>query len=197
MTGRGTTLLWGGTGAGLLLAAGLLVYPAYREVASIARRMESLRAKVESLGGRTAEVERLTRALDEANARIAGELRQVPGEPDVAAIFRRLSLPVDGMAVRDQTFSAGAETEAVPGAELPTKAIPVTVDMLASFEAIFHLLQAAESMERLVRVSTVKVSVDREAAEAAANEGFLAATIELDAVFEQEPAPAGEVEAAP
>jgi Tfp pilus assembly protein PilO len=182
---RRTWLLWGGTIAGLLLAAAVAVYPGYRVAHQAQGRMESLREMVQSLPGRITEVDRLSHELEEIRATIRTELRQVPADPDIASLFQALSLPVDGVAVRDRTFAAGAPVEALPAERSPTLVVPVTVEMEASFDSIFALLRAAETATQLVRVTSVKVT--NPLSKEGEGTGFLSAAIGLDAVYEAAP----------
>jgi hypothetical protein len=87
---------------------------------------------------------------------------------------------VDGANVRDQMFDAGDPKDAVYGSELSTQVTPLTIDMEARFDAVFALLRTAESMDRLLRISTVQVVCNRVDED---DEPFTKATVVLEAVY--------------
>ena len=97
--------------------------------------------------------------------------------------MRKLSFNVDDFSVRDQTLTAGAEGEAVQGVPTSEKALPLTVQMQANFDSIFALIRIAESMDRLVRVTSIHVHSEEED-EMAAMRGLLNATIVLEAIYD-------------
>jgi hypothetical protein len=100
----------------------------------------------------------------------------------VASLMRELSLPVDGSTVRDQTVEAGSPNEALPGRAGAAKAVPVTVEMEARFDAIFAMLRAAELSERLVRVTSVHLACDREV-DHTSDEPLITASVGMDAIY--------------
>jgi len=97
--------------------------------------------------------------------------------------MRRLSMPVDGVYVYDQTFTAGDPREAVPGGDLSIMVQPLTVDMDARFDSIFALMGQAESMDRLMRISSVSIAIDRTNKE----NTIATASIVLESVFDPPP----------
>jgi Tfp pilus assembly protein PilO len=167
----------------------LLVWPNMRETRRINDRIGELEKKIHDLTGPTQRVERLAEQVGAARRRIESDFKEIPTSPDMAGLIRKLSLPVDGLNVRDQTFTAGNATNAMLGEEYTSQAMPLSVDMKGSFQSIFELLQAAESMDRLVRITSVRVSTNREQQQDP-DEPVLSATMSLDAIFE--PAGLGE-----
>ena len=159
----------------------LLVWPAYRDAASIDRRVHDLRRKGENYDAQAREIARLTTELDELHEVIKEDLKRIPESSDIAGLMRVLSLPVDDVHVRDQTFTAGTVKEAVAGTELPTRVQPLTIEMHARFDAIFALIRSAESMDRLLRISAVNITCDRRRDE---DQPFATASIVLEAVFD-------------
>lgn len=145
----------------LLLGGALLVWPNYREAHAIQQEVLELRGKIFGLAGQTGKVEQLADELEVVRRRVGEELKLVPEAADVAGLMRRLSLPVDGRTVLDQTFTAGNPCDAVPGEDLNERALPLTVDMEATFDSVFALICAAERMDRLVRISSVRVAAER------------------------------------
>ncbi len=166
-----------------IMVVGILVFawPWYRERHEISLRLHSLQSKVSSLTDRTAELERLAREVEDARKVIA-TLRTIPDSPDIASLMRELSIPVDGWSVLDQTFASSTATDAVPDADLSTQAMPVTVEMEASFDSLFSLVNSAESMNRLVRVASVRITSEETEDRSVAP--MLHATVGLEAIFE-------------
>ena len=97
-----------------------------------------------------------------------------------------MTLPVDNVTIRDQTFTAGQPKEAVPGAYFPVKTLPLTVDMVSRFDAVFALIRAAEAQDHLVRVSSVNIASSGDDEQ---EQPLVTASIRLDAVFELAQAP--------
>lgn len=167
----------------LVVSAGgmLLAWPVYREAARLNGQAAALRAKGENYEAQAQRIVNLTAQLEAATRRVDTEFKVVPATPDVAGLMRVLSLPVDGKTVLDQQFMAGEEREAVPGAQLDTLVAPLTIEMEARFDAVFALLRAAESMERLLRIASINLTAERDEDP---DRPFARATIVLEAVYE-------------
>ncbi len=135
----------------------MLVWPVYRKAAIVDRRSSELLAKCKNYSDQADEIVRLRTDLDAAREYVQRELKAVPESPDVAGLMRVLSLPVDGVNIRDQTFTAGQPKRASADPDITTLAMPLTVDMEARFEAVFSLMQAVESMHHLLRIASVKM----------------------------------------
>jgi hypothetical protein len=159
----------------------VLVWPAYRDAAWIGGQVEDLHKRGENYDVQAQIIARLTAELDESTKRVHTGLKAIPESADIAGLMQVLSLPVDGFNVRDQTFTAGEPVEAAPGAGLPTMVQPLTVEMDARFGAVFSLLRAAESMDRLLRIASVKVVCDRRREE---EQPYARATVVIEAVYE-------------
>ena len=159
----------------------LLAWPAYREAAVLDRQTQELRAKGERYDLQAEEITRLSADLDEARRHVDTRLKLIPETPDIAGLMRVLSLAVDGSSVRDQMFDAGDPKDAVPGSDLSAQVTPLTVELEARFDAVFALLRAAESMDRLLRVASLRVVCDRRDD---GDEGFTKATVVLEAVYD-------------
>ncbi len=157
----------------------LLVWPSYREAARHNRRTVLLHQKGENYDAQARRIATLTKQVDQITRRIDTELKMIPETPDIADLMRRLSMPVDGVHVYDQTFTAGDLKEAVPGGDLPVRVQPLTVEMDARFDSIFALMRLAESMDRLLRVSSISIAVDRRDPE----DIVASASIVLESVF--------------
>jgi Tfp pilus assembly protein PilO len=166
----------------VLLGGVLLVWPNYRETRRIRQETIELEEKVSDLAGHTGTVERLADELEAARARVDRELKLIPNTPDIAGLMRKLSLPVDGSTVLDQTFTAGNACDAVLGESYSERSMPLTVDMQARFDSVFALICAAERMDRLVRVSSVRLAAERSAA--ASQMPMLTASVGLEVIYD-------------
>lgn len=176
-------IMLGALGLFALVVVGwlLLVWPAYREAGAVHERVAELRRKSEGAVGQAREIDRLTAELEAVSKRIESEFKVIPDSPNIAGLMRALSLPVDGVTIKDQTFTAGQPKDTAAGAGFPFQALPLTVEMVARFDAVFALLRAAESQEHLVRVSSVNMSASRDDAQAVP---LVTASVRLEAVFE-------------
>jgi Tfp pilus assembly protein PilO len=165
-------------------AALLFIGPNYREASRDADRIEELTLKNTVMDEKTRQVEQLARELSEARRIVDEDLKIIPEAPDAASLIRALSLPVDDSSVKSQTFTTGGPVEAVPGAtEGPVAlALPLTVEIEARFDAVIAVVRAAERSRRLVRLSSLRLSCDRDRA-GDADEPMVTATIGLDAIY--------------
>jgi Tfp pilus assembly protein PilO len=170
------------------LALGLLIWPNYREAASLRHQAHDLQTKIDSLGDENVEVERLVEQVSAARKQVAANFKVIPESPDVAEMIRKLSLGVDGRTVMDQTFTAGTPDDALPAQKATMRYMPLKVDMRATFESIFALMRSAESMKRLVRIATVKVACKRDDKQSE-DRPMLEASVGLEVLFD---APAAE-----
>lgn len=176
-------LLLGTLGLSVLVVLGWLciVWPVHREVGDVNERVAELHRRFEASLGQIQEIDRLTVALREASNRVDSEFKRIPDSPNIAGLMRSLSLPVDNVTIRDQTFTAGQPKEAVPGADFPVQTLPLTVDMVARFDAVFALIRAAEAQDHLVRVSSVNIAASGDDDQ---EQPLVTASVRLDAVFE-------------
>ena len=163
----------------------LLVWPSYRELAQINRQTEVLRNKGENYQMQVRSIARLKTEVDQAADQVAFGLKLIPESPGVADLMRILSRPLDGVHVLDQTFRAGNVMEAVPGGDLPARVQPLTVEIEGRFDSIFDLIVVVESMERLVRIASLRVECDHRADNY--DWRVARASIVLEAVFEPSP----------
>lgn len=152
-----------GPGVVLAIGVGVAVWPTYRKAQELRTEVNTLEQKVHGLDGATSQVEKLAADLGNIQKQINGNLKFIPEQADIASIIRRLSLPVDGNTVLDQTFTTGASNPAIPGDDKATVELtPLTVDMEANFDSVFALIRAAESMDRLIRVSNIRLECNRD-----------------------------------
>jgi len=178
-----TILAVGGMIALFVLGVAFLVWPAYRQAHRINSQTQELIRKSDRLEDDTSVVKELAERLQQLRRRIEEDLKTVPNEPRVAEMMRRLSLPVDGVTVRDQTFAAGEPKPASQQADIPFKAIPLTVELDASFDAVFSLLRATEQSPQLVRTRSLHIERKSEKDDNTISKNWLRATISLEAVY--------------
>ena len=126
---------------------------------------------------------------------VAGE--PVPATPDGAAASNGGKVPPSGISATPSGISAtpsGTSATSRARANAPLRAVPVTVEMRASFERVMEVLARAEGDRRLVRPIHIEIQRPDEsaAARAAARGGaavapgdasLVEARLELDAVF--------------
>lgn len=169
----------------LAIGTGLLVWPALSETNATTERIADLDHKNRTLDERTEQIQQLKEQVADAEASAKHELKRIPDAPEVADLMRQLSMPVDGYLVADQTFTTNVSKEASSDASVTARAVPVTVDMEARFEAIQEVLRRAESSDRLVRVASVRISrhPDRSNLETD-DDAMLKASIMLEAIYE-------------
>lgn len=174
-------------GAGVTMAIGLtavlFIWPNYSSAASSLREVQDLQSKMELLEGQVRAIETLESEVQRVQQHIDTSMKLIPEAPDIASVIRKLSQEVDRVTVVDQTFTAGTPCEAlagqgsVPGSssakaaaasarsasaashETAMQAMPLTVDMVASFDSMFALIRNAESLNRLVRVTSVRAAL--------------------------------------
>jgi hypothetical protein len=203
-------------------AAGMLLWPAV--VASEERAAECgrLLSQVERHDAIAAERDAMRADLASARVAAARVLRTIPQGADQAHLMRMLAVgtgpdmgtqtivagePVPatpaGAAPNPTNTTANATTNATAGAtrvrtDAPLRAVPVIVEMRASFERVMEVLARAEGDRRLVR--PIHIEIQRPDAGATARAGarnaggaaagtddgaatLVEARLELDAVF--------------
>jgi hypothetical protein len=132
-----------------------------------------------------------------AHARGASDrvLRTIPRAAEQAHLMRMLALGT-GPDMGTQTIVAGDSVPATPDGKAGFRAVPVTVEMQASFARVMEVLARAEGDRRLVR--PIRIEIERPGAEGAqarrvASRGaqpvqvdgamLIEARLEFDAVF--------------
>jgi hypothetical protein len=164
----------------------LLVWPNYRRATTVRQQVSDLNSRIKSFGSQTEEKQRLEAQLKITQSRVNNDLKLIPESADLATLIRKLSQVVDRVRVIDQTFTAGTPGEAIIGSQSSMQAMPLTVDMQATFDSVFALLQNAESIDRLVRVNSVRVMCKRDEKNAVIDGDvpIVKATVGLEAIFD-------------
>lgn len=157
----------------------MLVWPVYRKAAIVDRRGSELLAKCKNYSDQADEIVRLRADLDATREYVQRELKAIPESPDIAGLMRVLSLPVDGVSIRDQTFTAGQPKLASADPDITTLAMPLTIDMEARFEVVFSLMQRVESMHRLLRIASVNMRCEHPDQDVP----FAKASVVLEAIY--------------
>lgn len=167
-----------GLAGATLLALGILAWPNYRKASAVRGEMAQLTKRIEGLQDEQYELAKLALDVQSRREVVEHELKFVPPTPDIAELIRRLSVPVDGRQVIDQTFAAGQPKPLEMVEDGSLRALPVTLDMIADFESVFQTLRDIESLERLVRVISVRLVRDDK------QESRVTAVVGIEAVYE-------------
>ena len=98
------------------------------------------------------EAERRSRMME------AEKVGSLPiGPPDLADVIRRLSLPIDGVRVEDQTFTARRSASAGIGAPEWWKSRPVHVELVADWSSIRGFLSLVDDLPNPVRTTSFRL----------------------------------------
>lgn len=182
----GTSLgLLGASVAAFGLVVGFLVVPALRRADERALECGRLYARIGKIESARLERDEIRERVESAQASSQSVLRQIPDATDQAALMSMLALET-GSSVLSQTVTAGEPVPATPRSKESLKAVPVTVEITATFDEVMGLLARAENDRRLVRA----IRVEMEKATRPDNRRdidwdspFVRATIELDAIY--------------
>ncbi len=167
------------------LGFGVLVWPPLRNAAQVTADIQELDHKNRTLEERTELVKQLSEELKTARAKAARTLKRVPNSPEIADLLHQLAVPVDGYLVYDRATSAGRVKEATTDGEVTARAVPVTVDLVARYQAVRDLIERIETSDRLVRVTSVRLRRDTERSNVETeDEAVLIASITLEAIFD-------------
>jgi Tfp pilus assembly protein PilO len=135
----------------------LFIVPNYRNGKEAALHSIELENRIEQLERRQVEVETMRQEFANLESQVQSECKIVPNSPDTAQIVKALSLEVDGQYVHDQSFTAGA-TSTKLNQQDGFLIQPLAVTLYADFDSIFSIIQNVESMNRLIRVSSLRIS---------------------------------------
>lgn len=144
-------------------------------------RLHARAAQLESARG---ELARARVELGRAQGSSRRVLRSVPRDPDQGSLMRMLAVGA-GPEVGTQTIVAGESVPATPAADGRYRAVPVTIDMQATFARVMEIVARAEETDRLVRPIRIEIAraLDGERGRPPSPDGFVEARIELDAVY--------------
>ncbi len=156
------------------------IVPNYKSAKLSANESTNLESRIQQLELRQAEVESMRSDYQNLIKQVETECKYVPSSPDMSQIVQALSLNVDGLKVLDQSFTSGTLSSKRIEGEFSVQ--PLAVTLLADFDSIFSVIQSVESMNRLVRISSIRVT--RKEAEADASTPALEAVIGLYAMYD-------------
>jgi Tfp pilus assembly protein PilO len=174
-------------GAAMVIALGVLLWTTGSKRNELNHQILTLEEKMRGLSGHTSELERLAVEVSGLRKFVDNDLKAIPASADVASLIGRLSLPVDGTIVVDQTFTRGSVGPAIAGDDGPLRVMPVTIDMEATFDSLFAVLRSAESMQRLIRIATLRMNFERDEKTEHIDVPRVRASMSLEAVFEAPP----------
>jgi Tfp pilus assembly protein PilO len=145
---------------GTLVLAVLVTFcfamPNYKTATTNVEESKRLEDRINKLERRQIEVQNLRDEYESLASQVENVYKKVPASPDTAQIVQALSLEVDGVHVLDQSFVAGS-TSNQPALEDSYSVQPLAITMEADFDSIFSVIKQAESMDRLIRVSSVRI----------------------------------------
>lgn len=169
-------------------AVGFLFMPALSESEARTAECGRLLAQVERSDSIAASRDALRAEVAAARADAARVLRTIPSGPDQAHLMRMLAVGADA-DMGTQTIVAGDALPATPADKAPFRAVPITIEMNATFERVMHVLARAEGDRRLVRPIHIEImrplegTRQRGANAAKFDARLVEARLELDAVF--------------
>ena len=156
------------------------IVPNYKSTDQASMESSNLEVRIQKLELRQAEVEKMRVDYQDIKRQVNCECKLVPSTPDMSKIVQALSLEVDGQRVLDQSFTAG-NTSMKPTNE-GFSVQPLAVTLHADFDSIFSIIKNVESMNRLVRVASIRMT--RKESEADASAPALEAAIGLHAMYD-------------
>ena len=181
LSDRGTVTTFIGVVLSLGIGFAFLVWPQYRSARATFAEIETLEYKIENSDAESESLEQLADKLQEVKTHFHDDLKEIPLEADMAGLMAGLTIPVDHKTLIDQQFTAGQPVVVNTVPDQTIEALPLKVEMLASFGTVYSLIETVESMNRLVRISSLQLERSEE------DDQLLVADIELQAIFEVDP----------
>ena len=164
-------------------AAGLLTWmftwPQWQDGSSKLAQVVELERKIVDLSGAKVTLDQATDRLRLAGERQHAECRTVPATADIAGLMQALSMAVDGRHVHDQTFTVADAPSELSGRY---ESLPLQLEVVGGFGEIWDVLEKAESIPRLVRVSGLDISTTVRGNDAPGTQP-LRAVLALDVVY--------------
>ncbi|MBI69142.1 MAG: hypothetical protein CMJ38_03845 [Phycisphaerae bacterium] len=164
----------------VVLFVTFFIFPNYQEANSANAEAQSLEESVEQLERRQAEVEELRNELIELEAYVQDECKFVPDSPDMSSIIKSLSLDIDGYKVVDQSFTAGVAPKQQSHDNFMMQ--PLAVTMQSDFSSIYNIINNVETMNRFVKISSLRIT--RSEKEASIEAPTLDAAIGIHAMYD-------------
>jgi len=134
-------------------------WPNYRTARTNVEEAGRLEDRISRLERRQVEVGQMRSTYKALEQRVQDRYKHVPTSPNTAQIVQVLSLDVDGIHVLDQSFVAGSTSKRTTySGEDMFSVQPLAITIEADFNSIFSVIRKAESMDRLIRVSSIRIS---------------------------------------
>jgi hypothetical protein len=133
------------------------IVPNYQNATFASAGAIELELRIEQLERRQVEVEKMHQDFVAIKNKIQSECKFVPTSPDTAQIVKALSLEVDGQYVLDQSFTTGTSSAKLQE-DGGFSVQPLAVTLHADFDSIFSVIENVESMNRLIRVSSLRIT---------------------------------------
>jgi hypothetical protein len=179
----GTThLVLSGVAAAITILVGTLclVVPVDRETRTVYHEIAMLERVVGHGPEHALVLEHLAAELTDARRRCDEWRRRLPTSPGIRGLTTRLTDFTDGREVRKRAVRrAGEAYPTLPGTAL---ALPLAVDLEASFDDVFAVLREAERAHEPVRVRRLRVT--SRGPGAPGEPPMLAASLDLEIVFD-------------
>jgi hypothetical protein len=148
-----------GLAAATALATWFGVRPLHLRASELERDVVSLQDRIAVAAVPEARLESVRQERDRRRGmlRHEGFDRMPEGNPDLAGVIRRLSLPIDRIRVLDQTFTAGRSGSAANAAPSGWSATPIRVELVGDWSAVRELLAVVDGLEVPVRTTTIRL----------------------------------------
>lgn len=167
----------------VLCITAFFTWPNYARAGQLSDQAAELDRKIGHLHDVEEDLQRGETMLAELQSVQASACRHIPDRPEVASLMNRLSMGVDGQTVLDQTFTVRGRGTLTEGARF--EVLPLVVELETTFENVYDIVHRVEGLDRLVRVTSIRMS-SRDA-QFEQMTPTLHAAIGLDVVYEHVP----------
>ena len=173
-------------GTAAVLVTALFVVPNYVRALDMQDEAQRLEAVADENISQRNNLQLLERSVDSLRQECARRCRPLAEGTEHDRLLTAITRPTDGTVVREQSIRTGqllaAEGISVSG---PVMRREVAMDMTASFESVFGVLDAAEGVDQLVTPRVVEIVVLHGPIEqASAGNQAVRATMTFDEWFE-------------
>ena len=164
----------------IVLVTACFTWPNYSKASELAAKADALDLKIGRLEDAEQDVEHRKASLQRLQSEHDAICLHVPDRPDVANLMNHLSMGVDGVAVLDQTFTVRGTPDSIGGDRF--EVLPLVVELETNFGHAFDVIRRVEALDRLVRVTSVRMSSNQGEMERGAS--TITAAVGLDVVYE-------------
>ncbi len=163
-----------------VLFIAFFIWPNYQEANRSSEEAKGLEESVLQLERRQAEVQELRNEIIQLESYVQNECKFVPSSPDMSTIIKTLSLDIDGHSVIDQSFTAGVAPKQQDEDNFLMQ--PLAVTMQSDFDSIYNIIHNVETMNRFIKISSLRIS--RSEKEASVTAPTLDAAIGIHAMYD-------------